>query len=101
MVMSFHKERGLLLDDVWEDCLEQFIDNKSTFIDKVINTRNYLIHYDESSRNNAVLDSQLFYLAQRLKVLLIVQILIQIGISRTTVYTAVKQFDSFEYLKCK
>ena len=41
-----------------------------SFIDKVVNTRNYLTHYDPALAEKAVRGRQLFYLTQRLKVLL-------------------------------
>lgn len=89
-----------LLDEVWEDCLNQFIDNKKKFIGNVIDTRNYLVHYDESSASKAVFGTEIFYLAERLKVLLVTHLLIQLGIPKENVYRAVKQFNPFDYLKC-
>jgi hypothetical protein len=88
-----------LLDEVWEDYLDQFIDKRSKFIGNVIGTRNYLVHYDESSASEAVFGTEIFYLAERLKVLLVTHLLIQLGIPKENVYRAVKQFDPFNYLK--
>lgn len=89
-----------LLDEVWENCLDQFIDDKKKFIGNVIGTRNYLVHPDESSASEAVFGTEIFYLAERLKVLLVTHLLIQLGIPKENVYRAVKQFDPFHYLKC-
>ncbi|MBD2335566.1 hypothetical protein H6G64_00995 [Calothrix sp. FACHB-156] len=88
-----------LLDQVWENCLTHFIHNKNEFIDQVISTRNYLIHYDESSASKAVFGSEIFYLAQRLKILLLTHILINIGNPQESVYLAIKGFEPFQYLK--
>ncbi|MDJ0798723.1 MAG: hypothetical protein QNJ51_18205 [Calothrix sp. MO_167.B12] len=90
-----------LLEEVWDDCLNKFINNKTRFIEEVISTRNYLIHYDESSASKAVVGNEIFYLAQRLKVLLLTHILIQIGIPKYNVYKAIKRFEPFNYLKSR
>jgi hypothetical protein len=88
-----------LLDQVWEGCLNQFISDKNCFIERVINTRNYLIHYDENSASNAAVGTEIFYLAEKLKILLLVHLLIQIGIPKEDVFAAIKRFDPFNYLK--
>ena len=98
---SQRKRIKLLLDEVWEDCLDQFIDNKNNFIDKVINTRNYLIHYDSSSESQAVKGIEIFYIAERLKIILIVHILLQLGIPQKNVYRNIKRFADFKYLRIK
>lgn len=98
---SQRKRIKFLLDDVWTDCLDEFIEDKNTFVDKAINTRNYLIHFDPSSASNAVFGAEIFYTAERLKILLVTHILIQLDIPRENVYRAIKQFNSFTYLKCR
>lgn len=98
---SQRKRIKLLLDDVWAGCLDEFIEDKNTFINKVINTRNYLIHYDPSSASKAVVGTEIFYTAERLRILLVTHILIQLGIPRENVYCAIKRFNVFTYLKCR
>lgn len=98
---SQRKRIKLLLDEVWEDCLDKFIDDKNTFINKVINTRNYLIHYDSASEAKAVEGTEIFYIAERLKIILIAHILLQLGIPKKNVYRDIKRFANFEYLKLK
>ena len=91
----------MLLDEVWEGCLDQFIENKNIFINKVINTRNYLIHYDSASESQAVKGIEIFYIAERLRIILIVYILLQLDISKDNVYRNIKKFADFEYLRIK
>lgn len=98
---SQRKRIKLLLDEVWEDCLDKFIDDKNTFINKVINTRNYLIHYDSASESKAVGGSEIHYIAERLKIILIAHILMQLGIPKENVYRDIKRFANFEYLKIR
>jgi ApeA N-terminal domain 1 len=96
---SQRKRIKFLLDDVWTGCLDEFIEDKNAFVNKVVNTRNYLIHFDPISASKAVFGTEIFYVAERLKVLLITHILIQLDIPRENVYRAVKQFTPFAYLK--
>jgi hypothetical protein len=98
---SQRKRIKLLLDEVWEDCLDEFIDNKNIFIDRVINTRNYLIHYDSTSEAKAVEGTEIFYIAERLKIILIAHILLQLGLPQKNVYRDIKRFANFEHLKLK
>ncbi len=98
---SQRKRIKLLLDKVWKDCLDEFIDDKNTFVDKVVNTRNYLIHFDPASASKAVFGTEIFYIAERLKILLVAHILLQLNISQENVYRAIKQFSQFAYLKHK
>jgi len=96
---SQRKRIKLLLDDVWTGCLDEFIEDRNNFIDKVINTRNYLIHFDPASSPKAVFGTEIFYISERPKILLITHILIQLDIPRENVYRAIKQFNPFTYLK--
>lgn len=90
-----------LLQDVWEGCLDQFIYDMDRFVEEVIATRNYAVHFNsyEHEKEHVVSGSGVFYLSERLKVLLITNILLQLGISREEVYNAVLCFNSFHYLK--
>jgi hypothetical protein len=98
---SQRKRISRLLNDVWTGCLDSFIEDKNDFISKVISTRNYLIHFDSSSESKAVFGIDIFYMSERLKILLVTHILIQLHIPRESVYRAVKQFRPFASLKCQ
>jgi hypothetical protein len=56
-------------------------DGVKTFVDKVVNTRNYLIHSSESIKNKACSGSDLFYLSKQINYLLIIFLLKEIGFS--------------------
>jgi hypothetical protein len=98
---SQRKRIKLLLDNVWAGCLDEFIEDKNSFVDKVVNTRNYLIHFDPTSASKAVFGTEIFYVAERLRILLITHILLQLNIPRENVYRAITQFNPFTYLKRK
>ncbi len=72
------------------------------FVDGVVNTRNYLTHYDEESRAKAWADADLFYSNQRLRVLLCILLLRELGLdadviaaaqSRSTAYRLTAEQD--------
>lgn len=99
---SQRKRIRLLLDDVWENCLYEFITDKKEFINNVVDTRNYLVHFDQNSITKVVLDSTgMFHLAERLKIILITHILIQLDIPRENIYRTIKNFSAFEFLRCR
>lgn len=82
---SLMKRLKELVNQFWKNCLENFVRKKSTFIDDIYNTRNYLTHYDERLKNKAVLGEDLFHLNERLKLFLTVLLLDQLGITRNDI----------------
>ena len=93
---SLLRRLNVLLDEVWDGCLEGFIAEKDSFINKVLKARNYLIHSNKGSA-----DPEIIYVAERLKIILITHLLLKLGIPRENVYKSIKEFRQFEYLKCK
>lgn len=71
-----HKASFPLLDDILGD--------KEQFVKQVKWSRNYYTHYSASGKKNALKDAELFYLSEKLKILLLCKILIDIGISKAT-----------------
>lgn len=91
----------MLLDEVWDDCLEHFIKDKKTFIRELDGTRNYVVHFDPNEHAKVVYGTGLFYLGEQVKVLLLTQILLQLCVSKETAYKAINEFQPFHYLKAK
>jgi hypothetical protein len=60
-----------LLAQYWNPTLEKIVTSKDTLIKQAKNSRNYYTHYDKSLENVALHGSDLYYLTERLKVLLI------------------------------
>jgi hypothetical protein len=87
------------LEEVWEGCLDNFIDNKNQFISKVVDIRNELTHWDKTSIYQAVGGEELFYMAEKLKILLLTHILLQLDIPKEVAYKSVTTFPEFNYLK--
>jgi hypothetical protein len=90
-----------LLDNTWKYCLEKFVEDRDRFVDEVIATRNYAVHFNpyDSEKDDIVYGSDIYYLSERLKILLITNILLQLDIPREEVYQAILKFEPFHYLK--
>lgn len=55
--------------------------DKKSFINKVVNTRNYLTHYDQGLKNQAAGDEELVHIIQKLKLLMEICLLSELGFS--------------------
>jgi ApeA N-terminal domain 1 len=67
---------------------ETLTQNAPGFIDRVVATRNYLTHYDESSSENVYRDRQLYFVAERLKWLFISVVLTLLEVPSDRIETA-------------
>lgn len=65
--------------DKYQEILNGFIENKNAFINKVVDTRNYQIHHDEDLRKRAANRKELYPLTQKLKVLVEICLLMELG----------------------
>ena len=65
----------------YQEILNGFIENKNSFIEKVVDTRNYLTHYDKDLKELAVSGEALYSLTQKLKILLETCLLSELGFS--------------------
>lgn len=55
--------------------------DKSSFIEKTVNTRNYLTHYDPELKEKSVDGIELYYIAEKLKLILTICFLKELGFS--------------------
>jgi len=62
------------------DIVPQLLGNRKVFIDKTVNTRNYLTHYDKKSYKRAARGTELVSLTKKLRILLEVCLITQIGL---------------------
>jgi len=89
------------LKDVLENfapVLKKYIGEKKSFINKVILTRNYLTHYDESKKDEAIKDPQeLFALTQKLTAVLEVCLLAGIGFSFEKINELISRNERYNY----
>ena len=52
-----------------------------SFIQKVLDTRNYLTHYDANIKGRAAEMESLYFITQKLKIIMRAQLIIQLGFS--------------------
>ncbi|KIC62582.1 ApeA N-terminal domain 1-containing protein [Chryseobacterium taiwanense] len=64
------------------DMIDKIIGNKNEFIKNVKNSRNYYTHYSLSLKKKAIKGSELFYLTQKLKIILVSAFLIELGFDK-------------------
>jgi hypothetical protein len=67
--------------DKYQEILDRFIENKNDFVEKVVNTRNYLTHHDKELKERAANGEDLYRLTQKLKMCLEICLLIELGFS--------------------
>ena len=65
--------------DKYSDILSRFIENKENFIERVVDTRNYLTHWREGLRKHAAQGEELYHLTQKLKMILEICLLAELG----------------------
>jgi hypothetical protein len=62
--------------------LEKLLGDKTVFINQVKWSRNYYTHYSNSGKKKALEGAKLFFLSEKLKILLVCSFLIEIGIKK-------------------
>lgn len=74
--------------DSHDQLLNKFIENQNTFIEKVLDTRNYLVHHDKELKERAANGVALYHLSNKLKRLVEICLLTQLGFSSVEIQTA-------------
>ena len=82
--LNLHKRLEEIVEFCSCDVLNKIIDDKDTFIKQVKNSRNYYTHYSTSLKKKALIGSELFYLAQKLKIVLVCAFLLETGFEKDT-----------------
>jgi hypothetical protein len=82
--LSFSNEISLRqrLEEIMETYIAIFgqVSNQDTFIKKVVDTRNYLTHYDRKSKAKSATGEELHYISESLKILIEMCLLRELGI---------------------
>lgn len=65
--------------DKYQEIVSDFIKDKNGFINKVVDTRNYLVHYDQKLKDKAASGEELFRLVQKLKIMVEICLLTELG----------------------
>jgi len=61
------------------DVSNKFISDKKSFVEKVVTTRNYLTHYDETLKKQSAEGEELYHFTQNIKILLEICLLEELG----------------------
>lgn len=81
------------------DTVKLITDDPKSFIESVVDTRNYLTHYDKEIESNSLNGVDLYYTNERLSILLIVLLLREIGIEEKTLIQRIKMVKRYSNLK--
>lgn len=76
----------------------ELIPKKKNFVYKVYNTRNYFVHYDQSLKDKALKGTELYWLIQKLKVLVEICLLKEIGFLDTEIDNIFQQNRKYKWL---
>ncbi len=85
--LNLHSRLTELIDKYSNSTLDQILGDKEKFILNVKNSRNYYTHYDKRLEKKALKGADLFYLSERLKILLTCAFLMEIGFTRENIVT--------------
>jgi len=79
--LNLHLRLTELIEKYSNSALDKIIGDKEKFVLNVKYSRNYYTHYSSSSKKHALEGSELFYLSEKLKALLVCAFLIESGIN--------------------
>jgi len=74
------------------------IPNKKDFVNKVVNTRNYFVHYDQSLENEASKGPELYWLIQQIKILVEICLLKELCFSDSEVDNILSKSRKYQFL---
>lgn len=83
--------------NTYQEILNGFIKNKNAFIEKVVDTRNYQTHHDEDLRERAVSEEELYRLTEKLKILLEICLLTELGFTSKEIRNLFSRNRKFRY----
>lgn len=72
--------------------------DRDTFIQQLVDTRNYLTHYDLGTKNNVLMGSQeKYYAIQRLRAIITILLFKEIGLGEPTILSRLKDNKYYSY----
>jgi len=77
--LNLHTRLMEISEKYSNDIINKIIIDKEKFVKQVKHSRNYYTHYSKSSEKNALKGSELFYLSEKLKLLLVCSFLVEVG----------------------
>lgn len=80
--LNLHSRLKELAEKYSNSILDRILGEKSQFVLDVKNSRNYYTHYSKEGQKKALKDAELFYLSEKLKILLVCSFLIEVGFDK-------------------
>jgi len=80
------------------DLVESIIQDQENFIEDIVNTRNFLTHYDKDLEPKSKKGKELYWLTQKMKFLLEICLLSELGIHDESIKTLVSRNQKFQNL---
>lgn len=77
--LNLHTRLSELTEKYSNDFLDRIITDKDEFVKQVKHSRNYYTHYSNDGKKKALKGGDLFYLSERLKILLVWAFLVEVG----------------------
>jgi hypothetical protein len=82
----------------YSDVMSLYISNLTNFKNKIVDTRNYMTHYDLSLKDKASNDTDLWKLAKKLEILVEVCLLSEIGFTNTQIKNLFQRTQRYKFL---
>ena len=80
--LNLHARLAEITTKYSNDILDKIIGDKDIFVKQVKHSRNYYTHYSTNCMDKALKGSDLFYLSEKLKILLVCSFLMEIGFTK-------------------
>jgi hypothetical protein len=85
--LNLHSRLTELTEKYSNNILDKILGDKNQFVLNVKNSRNYYTHYSKDGVKKALKGSELFYLSERLKILLVCSFLEEVGFDKNNLST--------------
>ena len=80
--LRLHDRLTELTDKYANSILDKILRDKNQFVQDVKRSRNYYTHYSDDGKKHALKGSDLFYLSEKLKILLVCSFLMEVGLTK-------------------
>lgn len=80
--LNLHTRLTEVVKKYSNDILDRILGDKTTFVLNVKNSRNYYTHYSSSGNKKALKGAELYYLSEKLKILLVCSFLMEVGFKK-------------------
>ncbi len=86
------------LFEKYKEVVDDLIKDKDVFINKVVDTRNYLTHYDKNLRKKTVDGELLYYVTQQLKIVVEICLLSELGFNCEEIKNLLARNRRYKYV---